>query len=108
MMPTIVATDARDEAAGWNRDRPHMLGYGVPDTDDGLLELAAIRERLGAAKNYWVCTASGEGVPHAVPVWAAFVNDTIIFGAGPRNTRNLLANAAVTVHFESGTKEERT
>jgi hypothetical protein len=100
-MATIDGTNGGVERVEWKRDRPQMPGYGVPDTEDGLLDLAAVRERLTAAKNYWICTASSDGVPHAVPVWAACVNDTIYFGAGPRSTRNLLANPAVTVHLES-------
>jgi len=101
----MVAIERTDTGAGmiaWKRDRPVIPGYGVPETEDGLLDLNVIRGRLATAKNYWICTASADGVPHAVPVWAAFVNDTVFFGAGPRSKRNLLANPAVTVHLESG------
>lgn len=100
-MTTIDETDTGDDGTGWKRDRPRMPGYGVPDAQDGMLALPDIRERLATAKNYWICTATSSGTPHAVPVWAAFVNDTLYFGVGPRSTRNLLANAAVSVHLES-------
>lgn len=101
----MAAMDRTGTGAGtvdWKRDRPVIPHYGVPETEDGVLDLDSVRERLAAAKNYWISTASGDGVPHAVPVWAAFIDDTIYFGAGPRTLRNLLANAAVTVHLESG------
>lgn len=97
-----MATSETTGTVAWKRDRPVIPDYGVPETEDGLLNLDSVRERLAAARNYWVCTASADGVPHAVPVWGAVVNDTVVFGAGPRSTRNLIANAAVTVHLESG------
>ncbi len=100
-MSTIEATDAERQLAGWKRDRPQMPGYGVPETDEGMLAFSDIRERLATAKNYWICTATSTGTPHAVPVWAAFVNDTIYFGAGPRSKRNLTSNPAVSIHLES-------
>jgi hypothetical protein len=87
----------------WTRTRPQMPGYGVPEDESGLLEWSAVAGRLAAAKIYWVCTASGAGVPHAVPVWGAFVDDVLYLGAGgPRTNRNLAANPRVTVHLESG------
>lgn len=41
------------------------------------------------------------GGSRALPVWAAFVNDTIYFGARPRSKRNLAGNPAVSIHLES-------
>jgi len=101
----MVAIQQPGAGAGmtaWKGDRPVIPDYGIPETEDGLLDLNIIRGRLATAKNYWICTASTDGVPHAVPVWAAFVNDTVFFGAGPRSQRNLLVNPAITVHLESG------
>lgn len=100
-MAMIDETGIGAEGTDWKRDRPWMPGYGVPNSEEGLLDLADIRNRLAAAKNYWICTATSSGTPHAVPVWAAFLNDTIYFGVGPRSTRNLIANAAVSVHLDS-------
>lgn len=105
-MATIGETiDTGANTVTWKRDRPHMPGYGVPDTEEGLLDLAAIRERLAAAKTYWICTASRDAVPHAVPVWAAFVNDIFYIGAGgPRTLHNLRQNPRVSIHLESGSE----
>ena len=81
-----------------------MAGYGVPDNLEGTLEWSAVVERVTAARNYWVCTASSDGVPHAVPVWGAFLDDTLYFGVGPRSARNLANNPRVSIHLESATE----
>jgi hypothetical protein len=83
-------------------DRPSIPGYGVPETTEGILPWSHATERLARAKNYWVGTANREGKPHAVPVWGAWLDGALYFGAGPRSTRNLEANPRVTVHLESG------
>lgn len=90
------------EPAGWVRDRPHMPGYGVPEDNGELLDWSEIAARLAAAKIYWVCSATSDGVPHAVPVWGAFVDRMLYFGAGPRTSRNLARNPRLTIHLESG------
>ena len=84
------------------RSRPHIPGYGVPTSDEGLLPWSHVAERLEQARNYWVGTAGMDGRPHAVPVWGAWVDGALYFGAGPRTGRNLAANPAVVIHLESG------
>lgn len=89
----------------WVKTRPHMPGYGVPDQADGMLEWSVVVARLAAAKNYWVCTATADGTPHAVPVWGAFIDGVFYLGAGgPRTNRNLAGNPKITIHLESGTE----
>lgn len=88
----------------WERSRPVADGYGIPETDEGMLELDTVRERLAAAQNYWIASASASGRPHAIPVWGAFLDDVLYFGGGPRTARNLKANPHVSVHLESGTE----
>jgi hypothetical protein len=83
-------------------DRPSIPGYGVPETTEGILPWSHATERLEQAKNYWIVTASATGRPHAVPVWAAWVDDVLYIGAGPRSSRNIEANPQVSVHLESG------
>jgi len=64
-------------------------------------EVAAL---LGPARNYWFGTVDAEGAPHAVPVWAATV-DQVIYLFGERcamRFRNLAANPAAMLHLESG------
>jgi hypothetical protein len=100
---TMSAESVQNET--WRKSRPVMPGYGAPEGLDGTLEWSEVAARLAAGKTYWVCTASSEGVPHAVPVWAAFVDDTFYIGAGgPRTVRNLRENPRVSVHLESGSE----
>jgi nitroimidazol reductase NimA-like FMN-containing flavoprotein (pyridoxamine 5'-phosphate oxidase superfamily) len=85
--------------------RPSMPdGYGVPETDEGLLEWSWAAERLEAALNYWFATTRPDGRPHAMPAWAVFLDGTLYFEGSPRTrrARNLAENAAVVVHLESG------
>jgi hypothetical protein len=97
-------TDAQQTIAARTpaASRPLMPGYGVPETDEGMLPWSHAAERLATAKNYWVVTADEDGRPHAIPVWAAWVEDRLYFGAGPRSARNLAENPAVCIHLESG------
>ncbi|MFN8636277.1 MAG: pyridoxamine 5'-phosphate oxidase family protein [Chloroflexota bacterium] len=87
------------------RDRPVMPdGYGVPETDDGLMEWAWAVERLRQAKNYWFGTSRPDGRPHAMPAWAAWVDGALYFDGSPetRRGRNLAANPSIVIHLESG------
>lgn len=36
-------------------------------------------ERLRDAPNYWVCTTTASGAPHAMPVWAVWVDEAVCF-----------------------------
>ena len=91
---------AVEPAAG----RPVIEGYGVPEDNDGLLPWREAEERLKAAKNYWIATATPDGRPHAVPVWGLWIDGALYFGMGAktRTARNLTANPRVSVHLESG------
>lgn len=93
-----------DKANGPEASRPHMPGYGVPSDKKGLLLWSHLTERMAEAQNYWVCTVSPDGRPHATPVWGIWLDDRLYFGGGPqtRRSRNLAGNPAVCVHLESG------
>ncbi|MGH2351984.1 MAG: pyridoxamine 5'-phosphate oxidase family protein [Chloroflexota bacterium] len=85
--------------------RPVMPnGYGLPETDEGLLPWSWAVEQLEQARNYWFCTTRPDGRPHAVPAWAAWLDGALYFDGSPetRRARNLAANPAITVHLESG------
>lgn len=82
--------------------RPLIQGYGVPETEEGMLPWDHVVERVERADNYWVGTSGPAGQPHAVPVWGAWVRDALYFGVGPRSARNLERNPRVVVHLESG------
>jgi nitroimidazol reductase NimA-like FMN-containing flavoprotein (pyridoxamine 5'-phosphate oxidase superfamily) len=81
-----------------------MPGYGVPRDRKGLLPWSHVTERMAEAQNYWVCTVSPDGRPHATPVWGLWIDDRLYFGGSPqtRRSRNLAENPAVCVHLESG------
>ena len=93
-----------DQETGPKASCPHMPGYGVPKDKKGLLPWSHVTERMAEAQNYWVCTVSPDGRPHATPVWGLWVDDRLYFGGGPntRRNRNLAENPAVCVHLESG------
>lgn len=84
--------------------RPTADGYGIPETDKGLLPWSHAVERLKNAKNYWIATATADGRPHAMPVWGLWIDGALYFGTGAktRTGRNLAANPQAVVHLESG------
>jgi nitroimidazol reductase NimA-like FMN-containing flavoprotein (pyridoxamine 5'-phosphate oxidase superfamily) len=85
--------------------RPLMPeGYGVPETDEGLLDWSWATERLEQARNYWFSTVRPDGRPHAMPAWAVWIGGALYFEGSPRTRRagNLAANASIVVHLESG------
>jgi len=73
----------------------------VPDNTLSWPEVAA---RLAAARNYWLCTTTPSGGPHAAPVWGV-VTGQVLYLYSERRTvkaRNLVADPRVVVHLESG------
>jgi nitroimidazol reductase NimA-like FMN-containing flavoprotein (pyridoxamine 5'-phosphate oxidase superfamily) len=85
--------------------RPLMPeGYGVPETDEGLLDWSWATERLEQARNYWFSTVRPDGRPHAMPAWAVWIDGALYFEGSPltRRARNLAANASIVVHLEGG------
>src|ERR687898_1014383 len=92
-------------AAEPRRDRPQMPdGYGVPETDEGLLSWSWAEERLAAARNYWFSTTRPDGRPHAMPAWAVWLDGVLYFEGSPetRRARNLATNPSLAVHLENG------
>jgi pyridoxamine 5'-phosphate oxidase-like protein len=92
---------SREPVAG----RPHMPAeYGIDPSGAGLVSWNWALEQLHAARNYWVCTVSPDGRPHAAPVWGVMIDGTLYFSTDTRSAkgRNLLANPRITVHLESG------
>ena len=79
-------------------------GYGVPDTEEGVLDWSWAEERLEQALNYWFATTRPDGRPHAMPAWAVWLDGTVYFEGSPltRRARNIAENPAVVVHLESG------
>lgn len=85
--------------------RPVMPdGYGVPETDEGLIDWSWAVERLTDAKNYWFSTTRPDGRPHAMPAWGAWLDGVLYFDGSPETVRmrNLAKNPAISIHLESG------
>ena len=56
------------------RTRPSVPeGYGLPETDAGLLSWVQVEERLVGALHYWLATVRPDGTPHVVPRWGVWV-----------------------------------
>lgn len=78
--------------------------YGLPQNNEGLLDWNYVDEQMHAARNYWICTATLQGVPAATPVWGVWVDNKLFFDGSPltRRGRNITQNPRVVVHLESG------
>ena len=84
-------------------DRPHVPGYGIPESVDGILPWSWARERLEAAIVYWLATTGADGAPHLIPIWGAWVGDRWYVEGGPtRWQRNLRENPRMAIHIEIG------
>lgn len=85
--------------------RPLPRGYGIPTSGEGELPWSYVTERMTAADNYWVSTASPSGSVHSVPLWGIWLDGCCYFtgGSTTRWHRNLTANPSVSVHLEDAT-----
>jgi nitroimidazol reductase NimA-like FMN-containing flavoprotein (pyridoxamine 5'-phosphate oxidase superfamily) len=92
-----------------DRVEPQASAVRLPD-DYGeveqLLPWEYARERLSQAQNYWLCTVSATGRPHAAPLWGAWVDDRLYISGSPttRWGRNIASNPQVAVHLEDGNR----
>lgn len=79
-------------------------GYGIASGNEGLLPWSWAEERLVAARNYWIVTASDEGWPHAMPVWGLWLHGAAWFSSdrSSRKARNIAERPEILVHLESG------
>jgi len=84
-----------------NVDRPHIPGYGIPSSIEGVLPWSWAVERLERAEMYWLATASRSGAPHLIPIWGAWVDARWYVEGGPtRWQRNLRENPQMAIHVE--------
>jgi len=84
-------------------DRPHVPGYGIPTSTDGLLDWSWAVERLERAIVYWLATTGADGAPHVIPIWGAWVDGRWYVEGGPtRWQRNLRENPQMAIHIEAG------
>src|SRR5262249_2701778 len=72
-----------------------------PDTpvpwDEG--EQSLISERY-----FWIVTTRSGGRPHAIPIWAVWLNETLWFASSPEtvSAKNLATTPWALVHVPSG------
>ena len=87
-----------DAPPGFTVARPVMPGYGI-DRAGHLLPWSWALERLTRSHDYWVATTRPDGRPHAMPVWAVWLSDSLWFSSSrtSRKARNLAANPAVSI-----------
>jgi hypothetical protein len=87
-------------------DRPHAPGYGFvgEDEGDGLLPFSWAEERLARSHNVWLVTTFPDGRPHAMPLWAVWVDGAIELSTGSesRKTKNLERDPRCVVTTEDG------
>jgi hypothetical protein len=83
--------------------RPRFApGYGISESDDGMLTWDWALERLAASRNYWISTTREDGRPHAMPVWGIVHDGALWFGAGGVKAENLARTGRLVAHTESG------
>jgi hypothetical protein len=86
-------------------DRPIFpKEYGIPASQEGLLDWAHVEGRLAAATVYWIATATAAGVPHVRPVDGVWLDGRLYVGGSPatRWVRDLLENPRAAVHLDDG------
>ena len=86
-------------------ERPSMpSGYGISPGAEGVVPWAWVESQLTTGRNYWVCTTRDDGRPHAMPVWAVWVDEALLFSTDPTSIkgRNMAARPQIVVHLESG------
>ncbi|MBK5289902.1 MAG: pyridoxamine 5'-phosphate oxidase family protein [Acidimicrobiia bacterium] len=81
-------------------------GYGLGDApaDGSALAWSTVVSWLTDARNYWVCSTRPDGRPHAIPVWALWIDGALWFSTDPTSykARNLAHSPEVVIHLESG------
>lgn len=84
--------------------RPHIPGYGLPKSDEGLLQWDQVEPRLIESMHYWLATTCPGGKPHVNAIWGVWVNGSLYVGGGEqvRWAKNLRADPRIAVHLEDG------
>lgn len=86
-------------------DRPDVPeGYGVPESDEGILSWSTIEHRLVEAGEYWMATTRPDGRPHVVPRWGVWLDQHLYYDGAPTtvHARNAAKNEACTLHIGDG------
>src|SRR5438093_9074901 len=85
-------------------DRPHMPGYGISESAEGLLPWEWAQERLANSRNFWLATTRPDCRPHSMAVWGLWHGDGFWFSTARTSVkaRNLAANPACVITTENG------
>ena len=77
-----------------------MPGYGISESLDGVLPWSWAEERLRSSRNFWVSSTWPDGRPHAMPVWAVWLDGALYFSTASNSAkaRNLLAKPQLLHH----------
>jgi len=80
-------------------ERPFMPGYGISESEAGILPWSWAVERLNRSQNFWLSTTRPDGRPHSMAVWAVWLSGGLYFSTGESTTksRNLARRADCVV-----------
>jgi len=83
--------------------RPHIPGYGLPESKKGLLPWKWAEERLKKSRQFWIATTRPDGRPHVMIVWALWMDERVYFSTGKRSVkaRNLSQNPSCTISTDN-------
>ena len=87
------------------RDRPVVPdGYGLPDSNDGMLDWSVVDDRLRVALHYWMATTRPTGKPHVVPRWGVWLDGQFWYDGSPDtvHVKNLDNDTSCVLHLEDG------
>src|SRR5664279_5121773 len=89
-----VMDEARVTGTGPKASRPHMVGYGVPESLEGSLPWEWALDRISKSHNCWLTTVRPDGAPHTMVVWGIWLDGSYYFStsATSRKGRNLQQN----------------
>ncbi len=104
MAPARRSAAGRTARSGPRAERPRIPGYGIAKARAGLLTWADVERAIVASPRYWISTTDGDGRPHVIQQWGAWVGGALYFEGGmtPRYARNLARDARVAVAIERG------
>jgi hypothetical protein len=79
-----------------------MPGYGLPESNKGLLPWTWGEQRLKKSHNYWITTVKPDGSPHTMVVWGLWQDGRLLFSTGGRSRKaqNLARNKACVICTE--------
>ena len=82
--------------------RPHIPGYSIAQSEDGMLPWSWAEERLVRSHNYWVAVTRAVGGPHLTPVWGLWHDGAFWFSTGGAvKVRALEADPRCVISTES-------